>query len=319
MASAKTAVEQVAQVGIEATAGVAAAATWRPRTTTIKIDGSYDIAEHRPGGSYYVASTYLNAESSSGSVTGAVNLTEQRRYLALAFGAPATAETAVGSGVYAHTFTMQPERPTWTVEYGDATHAARAAFVYATSYELEFGRNSGTSTFSMNLGGGQFTDGVALTSAGVEELADEIVPALRVSLYADTSLATLGSTKVDNALAVKFSVTDLRAGKQYLDAAKPSISKVVNTVPTVGFDLTVEADSAGRAWLQKLRDREVTYLRLEALGEGGHKLTIDAPVMVKEVPNREDEDNVYVAKYTLRIVKADDFELTATLVNGLED
>ncbi|WP_164700855.1 hypothetical protein [Modestobacter sp. KNN46-3] len=317
MASAKTAVEQVAQVGIEATAGVAAAATWRPRTETITIQPQVETAEVRPSGSYYVASTYLNAESSSGSASGAVNLTSQLRFLALALGAPATAETVLDSGVFAHTFVMQSDRPTWTVEYGDAQHASRASFVYATSYELEFGRNSGTSTFSMSLGGGQFSDGVALTTAGVTELADEIVPALRVSVFADTSLATLGTTKLDNALAVKFSLTDLRAGKQYLDADKPSISKVVNTAPTAAVELTVEADAPGRDWVRKLREGEVTYLRLHAAGDGGHELTIDAPVMVSAVQERGDEENVYVAKYTLRVVKTADFELTATLVNGL--
>lgn len=334
--SAKSSVEQVAQVGVEATPGVASAATWRPRSIDLSIQPTFEVGEVRAAGSYFTSSTYETSEASEGSAEGVPCFNELTHILPLVFGAPTS--TALTAKVYRRVFKFNTTRRTWTVEHGDTAEASRAAFVHATGLSFEWGRNSGTATLNLSLGGGYFEDGVALTpAANVETMAVRPITALLVDVFSDTNPTQYGVTKLENAISTSVNLDNLAAGRQFLDTSKKSISTTVNTVPDANVELTLEANGAGKAWLGRLRTGETRYIRIAARGNIIDTVTttdatgvatttnhyealyIDVPVQVVEVGERGDEDDIFAANYTLRMVDTGTSSLTVTLINLVPD
>lgn len=331
---ARPTVEQIAQVGVEVTPGVAVPATWRPSATNLTIQPRDETGEVRPAGSRFVTAVFQVATHSEGEAEGVPCYNEATRWLDLVFGVAAPTATTTGPGPdgiagnaddttgapYTRRYTFGATRPTWTVEVGDATVASRATHVYATSFALEWGRNSRTATMSIGLGGGEYVDGHTLTAEGSVATLP-IVPAtpLQVELYADTTAAGYGTTRVDNLLSARLDVPDLATATAYLRRDRRSISDVVaQPLEGAAIEIVVDADAPGRGWRQLLVDSTTRYVRLSAVDtRSGYRMEFDTPVQVVETGDRSDEDSQYVARYTLRLTRAGTEQLKALLVNGV--
>lgn len=320
---AKPTVEQVAQIGVENVAGTPVPATFRLDNLDLTMQPMDETDEVRPSGSYFVTTVYQTFTASEGSGDGVPCYNNAKRIFDLVFGTATTTGTpgaTAGTTVapYTHDYTFKTTRPTWTVEQGDAGHAARASHVYATSLALEWGKNSRTATLELGLAGGLYEDGVTLTAASsVTGFPVSPATALQADLFLDPTAAGYGTTKVTNALNVRFVLDGLATGTSYLDSAKPSISDTVNQAPDASVELVVDADTAGRAWRQLLRDNAVRYMRIAVTAPNGDYIRLDMPVRVKETGARDDEDAQYVARYTLRITREGADQLKAALRNGI--
>ena len=229
--------------------------------------------------------------------------------LELAFGAPSV---STASGSTTRTFKLSQTRGSWTVELGDDTAASVAAGVFAKSIELAWGRNSGDATLSMDLIGAALQDGHVLT-AGAVGVSPAPVTAQTVKVYVDGAREDLGTTELSKALSVNVKLDAIADAAWYLNGSG-SFSDTVNTVPASTVTLLCEADADGRAFIDDLRSGDTRYVRVEATGVGGRKLTIDLALQV-ETSAREDSNAIWAANTTLKIVEdADGFSHSVALV-----
>jgi len=109
-----------------------------------------------------------------------------------------------------------------------------------------------------------------------------------------------------------------------LDASEASFTKTVEKRFDMTMEVLLEADAAGMALLENLRDGETKFIRIEAIGaeiETGYyyELTIDMAGQVKTMPALADAEGVYAVRWTMGMVHDETWGkgFEATVVNTL--
>lgn len=340
-------VAQKAVVAYEASTPTAAyvAPTWRPASVALRINPSTEAENVRSSGSYYPSVVYRTSEGSEGSMEGVPDFRDLTHILNMAFGTPNTASVAEVTGANPvpahkrHTYTMNTSRPLWRVYYGDGTLWSRARNMFATSLQFEWGKQSATSTITLDLEGGMYEDlsantvevpaTVAAAAAGVTMTTPIPATALRAEVYmhntatifTTTSAPLLASARLNGVLSVTVNYGDLASGVKFFDATNPSVSDVVAGPVDGTFELLIQADATGRGLLEDFREAPVKYVSIRVYGPESQDvpfaLWLNFPVMLEEPGERSDEDNVYAANYTYRMVEAGGSIPTAELFNDV--
>jgi hypothetical protein len=291
------AVNYGAQYGVETVPGVEATASTDFRALTVTISPVVETGKHRSSGSRFVNTVYTMKEHSEGNAEGIPCWNDMAPLMTWVAGQPTVVslddetvkrEWILGNGL------------TRTIEYGDRStgYGARISGAFVQSLNLEFGRVSGDSTISAELMGGVFQDDIALTTiTSTPEVSP--ITANDVSVYVDSTLASIGTSKLVDTLSVSFETGDIRTASWTLDSAKDSFSDVVESpMEDAKVSLKVKATAAGRGFLEDLRSGTKKYLRIEALGtaigdaNGQQKFIIDLCVSADE-HTREEDDSVY--------------------------
>ncbi len=336
-------VSQKAVVAYEAATPTAAyvAPTWRPASVALTIQPNTESENVRSTGSYYPTVVYRTSEGSEGTAEGVPDFRDLRHILAMAFGNPVTTTVAAQTGPPAipthkkHVFTMNTNRPLWRVYFGDGSLWSRARNMFATSLELEFGKQSATSSVTLELEGGMYDDLSASTveapatvgaaASGLTLAVPVPATALRAELYVSntntimttTTQGTLTSNRLSGVLNVTVSFEDLAGGVKFFDKDNPSVSDVVAGPVNGTIEITVQADQAGRDLFQDFRTGATRYFSLRVYGPATEavpfELWIAFPAQQEEPGDREDQDNVYAATYTYRMVESGGDVPTATL------
>ena len=321
---ARATVSQRPQFGVESALGSTASCTHVLRATDLTIKPKIDVKEITAGGARFRTGTYVAKDSSEGKIEGVPCYRELAYLLALAFAPDATPTETVADTVWTYTFGIDDAPASWTCQYGQtgAGNAAQVTGVIATGIELSWKRSSGDAKVSVDVLGQLFADGATLTANPVAT-DTEVVNGTHVSVYLDTAYANLGDTKLTSVLAVDVKLPSIRDGVWFLDSAKTSWADVVSKLVDGSVELNIEANTVGQALLTSLRDADVSYLRIEAVGpaidvDNDHKLTIDLAVTGKD-HDRQDEEAVYAAKHILQVIEdADGFSHSVTLVTDVD-
>jgi hypothetical protein len=314
-------VSQVQQIGKETTPGTGVAATRRLGSISLAPGVAAEANMFRPQGAKFATVQALNREWTEGDVSGQPTYDEVIYPLAGVFGAPTTSQlmdSATATGAYQHVFspkTDQADTPlTFTLEQGDATQAEKMAHLLFTGFSLDISRAE------VSMGGSFFAQAIqkAITLTAGLSLPAALNPILpgHFSLYTAATAALLGTTQTQLLRVVSASpaVGDKYAPAWFVNAANASFGAYVEPSdgPSSDMGLTVEADAAGMVFLDRIRDGQTIFLRLEAKGgpniyNAGTQLNLtrrfawDMAIKAREVAPWSDEDGIYGLPFTFQM------------------
>ena len=309
-------INEVVQIGIEGTAGVAAVANRLLLSTSIELKGAGNINEFAPAGYKFATDTAIGKEWATGDISQEVADYEALAYLLAGCvryaGTPTLqAGTAVTAGS-AYTWTFTPSSAsedtikTYTVEQGSSVRAHKAPYGLVNGLEISFDREK--VSVSGDLIGAQLQDGITLSTLSGTVSSVPILPNT-IDVYMDSVAGSIGTTKLTRAFSGSFKYGDRFSTGWPLNSAGTSFAFHVEKKPSAELRLTVEADAAGMALLSAARTSATRYFRIAATGgtilnQGGtayrYLLQIDTYAEVVEPVAFSDEDGVYAAQFTLR-------------------
>lgn len=309
----RSTISQSAQIGVETTPGTAVAASKRLGSMGFSFGPKVDIKKLLPAGQKYASLQILGKEWTEAGIEGLAVYPELPYAYASCVNTPTITQImdgAVPTGAYRYVFTSNTfgdDAPkTFTIEQGSGVRAHRMANAIFTEYTWEWSREE------ISLGGTvlgrAIEDGVTLT-ASPTSLPQVPVRPSELSVYLDTTSGALGTTKLLRALKGEFNISDRFSPLWVVDAAQPSFAAVIEVEPTVEFKVTQEADAAGMASLEAMRNGSNRYLRLQGVGpviytatlpidNKKHQVTIDMCGQVSDVSELGDEDGVYGVTWT---------------------
>lgn len=318
-------INQITQVGAEATPGVAVAADRLFQALTIEPAIKADIQTFRPLGAKYATIAALGKEWVEAKISGDVACYNHLAYLlsgVLAYAAPVQQGT---TNAYLWTFTPSQSAEdtvkTFTVEQGSAVRAGRFAYGLITEFSLAFSREKVAVGGTML--GQAYQDGIAMTANPTPVAVQPVLPT-DLDVYLDSTSAGIGTTKLARALSGEFSISDRFGPLWTINSAVDGFVAHVEQAPRAQLKLLVEADAAGMGLLPAMRSGARRYVRLKAVGPliadtYYYTLQMDICGVVSDVGEFSDEDGVYAIEWTLDVAydpdwgKALEVQLTNTL------
>lgn len=302
----RTLLTERVQLGFEASAGVAATVGHRLLSANIDFSPGGDVDAFRPSGSKFPAISSIGREWSEGDLEGKPTYDEMYVWLCLNLGVPTTVvdPNADAPTAREHTWPINasdPQEPrTATLERGSSVRAQRALHMYLNSIGVEYSRAS--VDLSGDVMARAIEDGIVLTAAGITDFP--LIPVLPkdTSIYLDTTLGAIGTTKLLRALQAEWNLGD-RFGQVWpINSALDSFAAVYETEPDAEVNLTLEADAAGMALLPVLRAGDMRYVRFQTLGPviagaTRYELTCDFAVKARDMPGYGDEDDLMTIEW----------------------
>lgn len=298
-------INQVCQIGVEATAGTAVAANKRLSALSLLPNVKANVQRFRPQGYKYPTVTALGKEWTEAPLSGVPTYTEIVYPLSSVLGT-AVIDTPVG-GTASRTWTFTPSTTvddapkTFTIEMGSAVRAHRITYGIVDNFILNFDRDD--TSLSGSVLGRRIEDGITLTPTPTEVA---LVPAIgaQFSVYMDSTSGGLGTTKLLRVLNGSFKIQNRFGPLWVVDAAQASWVTHLELEPTLEFEMTVEADAAGMGLLSNMRAGDTRFFRIAAAGpiiEGAlsYQIIIDFAGKVGEINDFSDEEGVYAIKYVI--------------------
>lgn len=309
--TARSTVAEKLHIGVETTPGTAVTADKRLRSIDMAPSPKMETAARKAAGSKFNTYRIPGREWMEYAISGVGDYEELTWLLNCVLDTGAI--TTPGGGTNARTHTFTPDLSaldalkTLTIEQGQAARAHRATFGRVTELGLEFDRNG--ITLSGAAQAQEMADGVTL-NASPDDIAEAPILPTDVTVYLDSSSGGLGSTAVANAPKVAWKMAGRTNPVWYLDASQPSYSDQVESAGLAcTMELTMAADAAGMAQVDKLRAGTRQFIRIEAAGaadsiESGvdYNLKIDAAVDVAEFQELGDMDGLYICRFMLDVV-----------------
>jgi hypothetical protein len=211
----------------------------------------------------------------------------------------------------------------YTLEQGDAnTRAHKALGAVFNGLNISWPRN-GDPTLGGTVLAQAFSDGITLTPALV---ADAPIPMLstQIDVYSDATWAGLGTTKLLRCVQAGFSLTNMWGPLWVLNTAQQSFVNFNQIEPTLQVTLTLEADSAGMAYLLNMRAGSSVFIQIKATGAviGAGPATylakFDFAGKIPAQPAWGETDGVRTAAWTFDVVSdsVSGKALRVTLVNA---
>jgi len=302
----RASLNQVIQIGVETTPGVAGTVTKRLSATSIEPSVSTVVDQFRPMGQKYKTIATLSKEWVEAGITGKGSYNEMI-YLLSSVGTTAVISTPAG-GTAAKTWTFSPSSSaddtpkTYTVEHGSGVRADKFTYGLITEFSMSFSRESVEISGSMM--GRAITDGIALTAAGVTDIPLSPILPTDVTVFMDSTSAALGTTKLTRLLSGEFSIGSRFGPVWVVDAANPGYVAHVETEPDLALTLTLEADLQGMSFLNTLRAGSTQFIRIQAVGPiidatVNARFVLDIAVKVGDIGSFSDADGVYAIEIPL--------------------
>lgn len=258
------------QIGVESIPGTAVAATKYLPATSLEVDPQVTSQEFKPQGSKYTTIVAEQKEWLQVAVRGYPSYGDIIYLLSSVVGTPVTSNLVDGSTAtpaYKWAFDSSsngPDTPiTYTIEQGSSVRAMRYTNALMKEIQLKFSRQSVEIS-------GQFLatalqDGISLTG-GVT--AVELVPMLADGwdLFVDPTFGALGTTQVARLFDGTLALGNRWGAVWPVNSSKQSYTATVELAPTLTFMAILEADAAGMAYLQTLRNGTTVFARIRSLG-----------------------------------------------------
>lgn len=305
----RTSITQIVQIGVEATAGTAVAATKKLQSVGFELSPDGDVNTFRAAGSKFPAIASLGKEFAGGDISGQPTYTELVYPLSSLLG-DATISTPVGATTardwdWDIKSSAAQEGKSLTVERGSAVRAERVAGAIVPEFGIDYSRDE--LSLSGSLLAMAFEDGITLTNLEATPSALlALIPVLpkEVDVYLDTLHTALGTTKLLRCLTASWSVGDRFGALWPLNSSLPSYATTFETEPSSEVNLTMEADASGMALLPVMRAGSTRFLRIAATGgliEAGfsYELVVDLACKVTDVPDYSDEDGVWAVGWNM--------------------
>jgi hypothetical protein len=299
---------QKVQIGVEATAGTAVAATKQLLSLGISPAIKADVQSFKPMGTKYGSIAALNQESVEAKIAGIPVFDELQYLLAslINYAAPAQQGATTAYKWLFESLNSGPDTlKTLTVEQGDTVRGHRFAFGSVSDLKFSFD-NKGVSLDGKMLGKA-LEDPFTMTAAGVTSLPQ--IPLLRsqIDLYiADTAAGLAGAAALTRGWSAEWSLGDRLKPMNPLGSANGASFAAVaeNNKPKLQAKIFHEADASGMGLLTKLRAGTTQFLRIKCEGatiSGAYKylFQIDFAGKVMGTSEFKDADGVFAIEYNL--------------------
>jgi len=316
---------QITQIGVESTPGTAVAAGKLLQALTITPGIKVDVSRFRPAGAKFATIAALAKEWVEAKIEGPGCYNHMAYLMAGILGYAAPAQQG---GTTAYKWTATPGQSaedtirTFTVEQGSSVRAGRFAYGLVTQLGLKFDRSGVAVTGAML--GHAYEDGVTMTGTPAAIAVQPIQPT-EVSVYMDTTGASIGTTKLTRVLRAEFEIGDRYSPLWTLNSAANGFEAHVETAPAATVKLLVEADAAGMGPLAAVRAGDKKFIQVKATssalaGTGyAYSMTLGVCGVVADVSEFSDEDGVYGIEWTFDVAYDATWgkALTMELVNTL--
>jgi len=296
------------QIGAETTSGTAVSASKLLNYMSLEPGIALDFNKFRPMGQVVASAITPGKDSTEWSVSGQGSYSE----LIVPFCSlltnttPATVETTARRWTFTPLGRSEDTVKTYTVESGSATRAQKATYGLFTGLEMTFNRTDGV-TLSGTMVGQQIQDNITLT-ASPTAYEEAIILPTHLDVFVDATSGGIGGTKVTRDFNAVFRCNDRFGTVWPINSANASYVSHVSTEPAVQIELTMEADSAGMAYLVNARAGDTRYIRLSATSTvlAGttqfYDLRIDMAGEISDIKAFDDTDGIKTLTYTFDAV-----------------
>lgn len=317
-------VNQIVQLGVEATPGTGVAANRQIQATNIEPAIKTSISPFTPLGGKFATLAALGQEWVEAKISGQGSYSDMAYLLAglLNYAAPVQQG---GTAAYLWTFTpaqyATDSIKTYTVESGSSIRAAK--FSYGLVRELTLAINRSSIDVSGTMLGQALQDGITMTASPT--LIDPVpMQPTEVEVYLDSTAAGIGGTKLTRVLSAELAISDRFSPVWPLDAAVSGFAAHVETAPKASLKLLVEADANGMAPLTAVRAGAKRWIRVKSTGAtiaSTYKYSFIADLcgVISDVGEFSDQDGVYAIEWTFDVAYDATWQkaLTIALTNTL--
>lgn len=304
----RASVNEIAQVGVEVTAGTAVATTRRLGALSITPTTELDVKVYKPKGKKFGTVASVNKEWTTAKVDGQATYNEAV-YPYLSIIKKVAPTTPVGA-TNARLYTLSPASSgadipqTYTVETGSSGAGNAQKFDYGLFVEFgqEWSRKNGVSVSGAMIG--RRTTYGATLSGGASELDLIPIEPTDINVYTASSHAGLdAASALDRALAASWKLGSRFGPIWTLKRSNDSWAAHIELDPTGEVTFMVGADSAGLAYLNTLREGDTLFMRVEAIGpeiESGfnHEFVIDMALKLTKISPLSDDEGLVAVTYT---------------------
>lgn len=296
------------QVGLETVHGTSVAANRLLTSFDVMPTPDIGVDFYRPQGNKFPTVAVAGKDLTTSRIAGKPTYSELIYPFSGLFGA-ATIVGPNGDGAYTHTYNPAATAPdaftSFTVERGSSVAAEKFTFGLFTQLGLTFDRDRADLSGAM-IGRAQ-TTGITLTTTPTTIPLIPISPK-EISVFADTTSAGLGTTKLGRLLRGNFQFGASKYQPLWVvDSAQASFIDVVESTPAATFSALVEADAAGVGFLANVRAGDTRFVRILCTGPliagaTSYKLQIDMAAKFGKPSPYSDEAGVYAVEHTWTVV-----------------
>lgn len=300
----RSTVNTLTQIGPETTPGTPVAASKRFVGLNIIPEIQVENRLFRPEGRKYPTLQQLNKEWVTARYDGIPCFAE----LAYIFNGllGAVTPTQIGTSafwkwVFTPSQTALATLKTFTFEHGSPERALQFAYGVFSEFTLDFNRSD--VMIGGSILGQKISDGFSMTSAS--DLEQMPIVADQLSVYADNTWATLGTTKLTALVSGKVSIAGTWNPFWVVDSALTSFKALVEKPPTAQITLMLEADAQGMGLLTTMRGEATKFIRIKTpatVGAQDYLLQIDAAVKITKPNAFSDQDGVYAIEFVSDVV-----------------
>lgn len=264
----RTTATQLVQLGVESTPGTAVATT--KKLSALEITGGIkaEVEAWTPQGQKYPAFYVPGREWSEWKLGGKVTYGELVYPLSsIMCAVTPTSDTTNGKKwVFTPALSAEDTVKTFTMEQGSAVRAHKAAYFVITELGFKFTR-AGVEYDGKAIGQ-RITDAITMT-AGNTYVEDPFVPVLGTQVnvkFADSWSGLGAASTATRVLEANWKITNRFNQLWVLDASKSSFVAMIEDTPQITGDVIMEADAAGMAYLDLMRNATRKWMRIEATG-----------------------------------------------------
>ena len=299
----RAAVFQQVQLAPETTPGTSVPANKLLQSMGLIPTAQVGVDIYRPDGLKYPTVAVAGQDMTAARVTGKPTYTELIYPFSGLFGA-ATITGPNGDGAYTHVYNPASAAAdafkTYTVERGSAAGAEKWTFGLFSQFGFTFDRRTADITGAML--GQALTTGITMTATPTAIPLIPISPK-DISVFADTTSAGLGTTKVTRLLRGNFAFGNAKYNPLWVvDQSQASFVNVVEDAPAASFSTLVEADTQGVGFLATARAGSTLFFRILATGPliagaSNYKLQLDFAAKCGTPREFTNESGVYAIEY----------------------
>lgn len=304
----RASVFQQTQIGVESVNGTSVSANRLLQSMDIIPTAAVDVDIYRPQGNKFPTVAIAGRDQVTARVQGKPTYSELIYPFSSLFGA-ATITGPNGDGAYTHVYNPASSAPdafkSYTVERGSSVAAEKFTFGLFAGLGLTFNRQTADLTGAML--GQAITTGITLTATPTAIPLIPISPK-DISIYADTTSAGLGTTKLTRVLNGNFAFGQNKYNPLWVvDQAQASFVSVVENTPAATFSILVQADAAGMGFLANVRAGDTRFVRILATGPliagaTNYKMQIDMAAKFGTPREFTDSNGVYAIEYPWNLV-----------------
>jgi hypothetical protein len=226
---------------------------------------------------------------------------------------------STSTGAYQWSFTLNPTssqtRRTYTIGLAGPSYAYRAAYGLLHSFSIEVSNEAKLS----GSGVARAMDSISPPASVTQVSAIPLGPVFTLTM--DNTAGGIGTTAVQGVLSVTLEISETVATVR--TGSNLDFSTHVDAAPDATLSFTVAGDVA--SYLALVRNGAKRYVRLTVTGPTLYSgsinvvatFRVDLPVVIEKVDKFSDEDGVYAAEITARVVYDASLSPTFTVINNL--